>query len=707
MKILKAISGFLLLSFVVALSSCATHTQPVAGDAGVLPQPTASQPASLSLSETLGKTIIDIPVDTAAQIYADYGSSQNIVVFFTPAVADFDVPLNETSLVRQITKDMDGNKVKSLSIALNAKSKFLLSKQNDTLGRLMLVSDNIPAPQLPSNSISGLNFQPKGGALQVVTYSSLPFEVTPEQGDNFRLVFHKARFQDKLLKKYDLTRLGSAVENVSAHNDESGNAFLLFSGPKSPALSVARKGDETTILLKTGMPARQPAGVATPQKKLVPMAQVDADQDNEIPELNTLFPGMKSNYTGERISIDLQDADIEHVLRLISEISGYNLILDDEISGKISLKLVDIPWDQALDLVLLQKNLGMVMKGNILRVSTAAKLEAERAQIQKAREAAIQAQVSMQNLAPLKTEYIQINYNTAAEFEGKVKSLLTPRGAVTSDPRTNMLIVNDTEESLRRVNSFIKKLDRAERQVMIEARLVYATDEFQRSLGVKWGTQYNPYYRYDANNPNPRDYWTGVGDSSTGLAFSSTGLNAINTVNGITLGGTIGKWFGEDLFILDASLQLGEQKNLVKTISSPRVLTLNNNRAEISQGTKLATATESESGGTTTEYEEAVLKISVLPQITPDNKLILDLEINDDSPKSDGRDIDTKQTKTKMMVNDRETIVIGGVQKTTDTKGTNQIPGLGDVPGLGWLFKNTYDSKAKAELLIFIQPRII
>jgi len=404
---------------------------------------------------------------------------------------------------------------------------------------------------------------------------------------------------------------------------------------------------------------------------------------------------MKERYTGEKISIDLQDADVEHVLRLISEISGYNLILDDEISGKISLKLVDIPWDQALDLVLLQRNLGMVIKGNIMRIASITKLEVERAQLQKARESAIQAQASMQNLAPLKTEYMQINYNTAAEFEGKVKAMVTSRGSVSSDPRTNILIVTDTEETLQRINSYIKKLDRAERQVMIEARLVYATDEFQRSLGVKWGTT----YATETAENLPNEQWRGT--------MVSTGLNALNTVNGITLGGTVGKFLGEDLFALDASLQLGETKNLVKTISSPRILTLNNNRAEIQQGTKLATATESESGGTTTEYEEAVLKISVLPQITPDNKLILDLEISDDSPKSDGRDIDTKQTKTKMMVGDRETIVIGGVQKTTDTTGVNQIPALGDVPGLGWLFKNTFDTKTKAELLIFIQPRIL
>jgi type IV pilus assembly protein PilQ len=645
------------------------------------------------VSEALGKTIIDMPLDANTQIYADHDNDKNIKVLFTPPVTDFELPLNVTELVSDIQKELDGDKVSALNVFLKANSKFLLSKQSETLGRLMLVSDETSTPQLPSNYISSLNFKPKNDSLEVVTYSSLPFEVTPGQDGDFKLTFRKVQFQDTLLKKYDVTKLGSAIDYVTALNGNDGNAYLVFAGAKNPALSVLRKGDETHILIK-GKSAQTGMGDVAGTEAAAP-GDALAETSSEIQELNTLFPGMKERYTGERISIDLQDADVEHVLRLISEISGYNLILDDDISGKISLKLVDIPWDQALDLVLLQRGLGMVIKGNIMRIASTTKLEAERVQLQKAREAAIQAQVSMQNLAPLKTEYMQINYNTAAEFEGKVKTMLTGRGSASSDPRTNILIVTDTEDTLKRVDSFIKKLDRAERQVMIEARLVYATDEFQRSLGVKWGTTYST----ETAENLPSEQWRGN--------FVSTGLNAINTVNGITLGGTIGKFLGEDLFALDAALQLGEAKNLVKTISSPRILTLNNNRAEIQQGTKLATATESESGGTTTEYEEAVLKISVLPQITPDNKLILDLEISDDSPKSDGRDIDTKQTKTKMMVSDRETIVIGGVQKTTETSGTNQIPGLGDVPGLGWLFKNTYDAKSKAELLIFIQPRIM
>lgn len=693
MKIFRAISGFLCFCCIVVLTSCATHSKPV--DSGAATNTSPAKAQELVVSESLGKTIIDIPLSANTQLYADYDANQNVKVLFTPPVDDFDVPLNETSLVGKIEKEVVGGKVGAINVFLNAKSKFLLSKQSDSLGRLMLVSDDIPSPQLPSNYITTLNFKPKNDSLQVVTYSSLPFEITPEQSEPFRLTFRKVQFQSSLLKKYDVTKLGSSVEYVTAYNDENGNAYLLFSGAMNPALSVMRKGDETSILLKGSGRPKAAMDVAAAGAKPNAAVAEPAEDEAAMQELNTLFPGMKERYTGERISIDLQDADVEHVLRLISEISGYNLILDDGITGKISLKLVDIPWDQALDLVLLQRGLGMVVKGNIMRISSITKLGEERAQLQKAREAAIQAQEAMRNLAPLKTEYIQINYNTAAEFEGKVKSMITGRGNVSSDPRTNILIVTDTEETLKRIESFIKKLDRAERQVMIEARLVYATDEFQRSLGVKWGTA----YRTETVENSPSEQWRGN--------FVSTGLNALNTVNGITLGGTIGKFLGEDLFALDAQLQLGETKNLVKTISSPRVLTLNNNRAEIQQGTKLATATESESGGTTTEYEEAVLKISVLPQITPDNKLILDLEISDDSPKSDGRDIDTKQTKTKMMVSDRETIVIGGVQKTTDATGVNKIPGAGDIPGLGWLFKNTFDSTSKTELLIFIQPRIM
>lgn len=688
---------FILKSFfvciLVALSACATRSETALRNVETSAE---LQPASLELaiSESLGKTILDFPVSASSQMYADYKPDNLIEVYFVPGIVDFSIANVQTDLVRTVAKFLDGDKVNKLQVSLKTKCKFLLSRQGDNSGRLMLVADVAEMEHSqPSNYITSLNFKVLKDVLQVTTSSSLPFEITPQSQNPFVLNFGHAQFKDSLIKKYDLSQIGGEGIFVSARNTSSGNSFLEFSGYSSPELSVQRTADQTMILVR-GNASMSPVarrGTGRP-------VEMSFAEDSDIPEMNTLYPGMKERYTGERISIDLQDADVEHVLRLISEISGFNLILDDEVKGKISLKLVDIPWDQALDLVLLQKDLGMVLKGNIMRIASTNKLEGERAQMQRVREAALKAKKSMEDLAPLKTEYIQINYNTAADFEGKLKGMLSPRGKISSDSRTNILIVTDTNDSLKRISSYIKKLDRAERQVMIEARLVYATDEFQRSLGVNWGTSYSPSDSSDSVEQ---------GQLFGEAAIASVGLNSLSTASGVALGGSIGKLFGNDLFELDATLQLGEAKNLVKTISAPRILTLNNNRAEIQQGTKLATATESQSGGTTTEYEEAVLKISVLPQITPDNKLILDLEISDDSPKSDGRDIDTKQTKTKMMVNNGETIVIGGVQKTTDTSGIGQIPGLGDVPGMGWLFKNEYRSKTKAELLIFIHPKIM
>lgn len=683
---------FLLLSLFILLTACAHRTQPPQDSSDAIQD---TRIPEMTLTDNLGKTIAEFPIDANAQVHADYDENKNIIVYFTPAVTEFDTALDANSLISRIEKGVENGKMSSMTFHLNSEAKFLLSMQSDTTARLMLVSDEASTPQLPTNYISSLSFKPKGDALLVLIYSSFPFEVTPRQGEAFLLNLGKAQFTEQVLKKYDLTQLGIGIQSATAINGEDGNAYLSFDGVRNPELSLLRKGDETAMLVKRALGSTSAILSSSDGLQQLAPPPVFADQQSNIIELNTLLPGMKERYTGEKISIDLQNAEVEHVLRLISEISGYNLILDDAVTGRISLKLVDIPWDQALDLVLIQRNLGMVLKGNIMRIASTIKLEEERAQLQKAREAAIQAQESMQNLAPLHTEYLQINYSTAAEFEGKVKTMISPRGSVSSDPRTNILIVTDTEESLRRVNSYIKKLDRAERQVMIEARIVYATDEFQRTLGVQWSSTYSPETASNIQS----EQWRGD--------FKTTGMNFINTANTIALGGSIGKYLGKDLFSLDAQLRLGESNNLVKTVSAPRILTLNNNRAEIQQGTKLATATESQSGGTTTEYEEAVLKISVLPQITPDDKLILDLEISDDTPKSDGRDIDTKQTKTKMMVGDRETIVIGGVLKSTETSGVNQIPGLGDVPGLGWLFKNKYDTKNKAELLIFIQPRIL
>lgn len=361
-----------------------------------------------SITEVLGKTQIDLPHETNTQLIAEYDHNDNLVVFFTPSISDFTIDHLSSSFVEDVRKEYDGNRVNSIIIKTNSPSRFLLSKQTDSLSRIVLVpQEEATPPVLPVNHINSLSFKPVNDSLQIITYSSLPYEVMPSSEDDFSLVFRRSKFTDALLKKYDVSQLKTGFDFVVAQN-EGEDARLMFSGRGTPTLSIMRKNDETYILLKQNtVLAQQPT-----LKKQVAKTDVEDEGDASLDELNILFPGMKENYTGENISIDLQNAEVEHVLRLISEISGYNLILDDEISGKISLKLVDIPWDQALDLVLLQRGLGMVIKGNIMRIASVTKLAAEREQMQKAREAALQAKESMEQLAPLKSEYIhQLQYS--------------------------------------------------------------------------------------------------------------------------------------------------------------------------------------------------------------------------------------------------------------------------------------------------------
>jgi type IV pilus assembly protein PilQ len=640
-------------------------------------------------------TVLEFPVPTSSEMFVEYDMAQRLIVRFEPRIPSFVLGEQKGGgMVRHVHLHEEGEKVASMQVELSAPARYLLSREGNW-ARLLVVPGGqssqetaSAAPVVPSAWVDALEFAASETEFVAVVSSSQPLRVVPgDAPEGFELTLPGVQFRPNVLKTYRMEG-GGPVRWVQAKN-VGRDGRLIFAGLIRPGLTVSREGGVTRIRLAIGALAQaQPVA----QAEIKPTAQEQSSAPSPSDE-GTLFPGMKKKYSGTPITLDLQEAKVEHVLRLLSEIGGYNLILDEGVSGTISLKLVDIPWDQALDLVLLQKNLGMVQRGNLLRISTMTQLRKENEELQQAREAEARAKESLQNVLPTRTEYIQINYSTAAEFEPKVRELLSPRGKVSSDSRTNTLIVTDIDPVLQRVQSYVVKLDRAERQVLIEARLVYATDDFQRDIGIRWGAT----MRDESKRDDEQYQW----DSSV------SGFNAPFGSTGLTLGGTIGKILGKDLWTLDASLRLGETKNLVKTVSSPRIVTLNNNRAEIKQGIKLATSGESQSGGTTTQYTEAVLKISVQPQITPDNKLILDVEVSDDSPTATGRDIETKSARTKMIVGDRETIVIGGVLKSSDRSAEEKIPGLGDIPILGRLFRQDTTASAKQELLIFLQPRIL
>jgi type IV pilus assembly protein PilQ len=557
--------------------------------------------------------------------------------------------------------------------------------------------------------LQAIDFERSGRDLVVSLTASHPFEyqLGSSSDHKLRMLFPGLHVPPRLVKLYRLGKFDSAVRSALLTDTPDG-AELILSGIQDP-VPVRRQGPRMHLHI----PARTAAAAAPsgpdrslrqPETKASSLTGPDREDSRKRVQL---FPGMKEEYTGSPISLDLQDADIEHVLRLISEVAGYDLILDQEVSGTISLKLDSVPWDQALDLVLMQKSLGMVQQGNILRVAPVQTLQKEQEQILKARRSSLQAQKSKQDLAPLHTEYIQINYAKSPDLQKSVQKFLSDRGEISHDAKTNQLIVSDTAQAIDKVRSVVRKLDRAERQVLIEARLVYATDEFQRSMGIKWGGG-------QSSTHSGGKYVSGIYGSQGGTEpiadpdFSGYAVNLpIQGASTFGLGAFFSKITGNEMYTLDAKLDLGESQGQVNTISSPRVVTLNNQLAEITQGTKIATKNESESGGTTTEYVDATLKLAVTPQITPDNTLILELDISDDSPVTGGEDIETRSLQTRLFVDNDQTVVIGGVQQLNQSNVQDRVPGLARIPLLGWLFKNEYKTRTKRELLIFIRPHIL
>jgi type IV pilus assembly protein PilQ len=718
----------LFLALGVTLSGCGPkQSMPVAADMTppVIEEPAAPvatdpDPAAkaFNLTSEGKKTLIELSIAEQVDVSPEY-MDKTLTLSFSPAVSGLTADVvSPGGLVRDVSVipgPVHGT-TQALLFRLKEESQFLISRpQPDTLKVLLAVKDPQAAPAAPAakpteHLLSGIDFtNDKDGMFYIRMKADGGLDYFPRSGKEgqMRLIFPELSVPSSYAKLYRLHKFNLGVRSAMLQNTEEGAELVLAMDSRRP-MSVERRDGE--MLLKfQGTPGSVPLE-ENPKPTVVSVkSPVQLTPDQQLEEFNTLFPGMKTQYTGTPCSINLQNAEVEHVLRLICEVSGYNLILDDDVSGRISLKLDSVPWDQALDLVLLQRELGVVTRGNIMRVASKTKLQREQGDIQKARRAALEAQEAMKTLAPLQTEFIQVNYTTAGELMPKVQDFLTERGKVTFDQRTNMLIVNATSAQIESIRSVIEKLDRPERQVLIEARVVYATDQFQRALGIKWGGGYAntssdqfSYEGYGAASGGPNNNLSTDGQAPHPAGYA---VNLPASLVNTGLGFTWAKLSGDNLFVLDTQLQLAEEKNLSKVISSPRIVTLNNQQAEIQQGTLVATTAESESGGTTVEYQEAVLKLVVKPQITPDNKLILDLDISDDAPEGD--DISTRSAKTKLIVTDGETIVIGGVLRTTETNNEARTPGLHKLPVFGNLFKARNNQDNKEELLIFIRPKVL
>ena len=415
------------------------------------------------------------------------------------------------------------------------------------------------------------------------------------------------------------------------------------------------------------------------------------------------YLGEEETFSGRAISLNFQDISVRTVLQIVADYNGFNLVTSDTVAGNITLRLDGVPWDQALDIILKVKGLDKRMEGNILMVAPSDELAAREARD-------LQAQQQVEELAPLYSEYVQVNYAKAAEFAALIKneenSILSLRGSVSVDERTNTLLIRDTATSIEDIKRMVSVLDIPVRQVIIESRMVTVKDNINEELGIRWGVTDT------GSDSSTSGSLTGADNAGNGIIPSlSDRLNVNLPV--ANPAGSIAFQVARlaDGTILDLELSAMEKENKGEIIASPRITTANQKEAYIEQGVEIPYQEAASSGATSTKFKKAVLSLTVTPHITPDDRIILDLVVTQDtvSDVSNGTApaIDTQRIGTQVLVNNGETIVLGGIYQQQIISSVSKVPVLGDIPYFGWMFRNSSNFNEKKELLIFVTPRIV
>ncbi|MFO7665006.1 MAG: type IV pilus secretin PilQ [Desulfobacterales bacterium] len=426
-------------------------------------------------------------------------------------------------------------------------------------------------------------------------------------------------------------------------------------------------------------------------------------------------------YTGEKIALDFFDTDIKNVFRILREVSGKNFAIDKGVTGKVTLSLEKpVPWDQVLDLVLKMNQLGMIHEGDIVRIAPLETIKKEE-ELKQAKFIADQKSKEQQkSLEELVVEYIPVNYSNAkSEILPHLEKIKTKdRGNISVDERTNLIIMTDVAEVIKQAKAIVKKLDRVTPQVIIEARIVEASTNFSREIGTSWGSgigvQPSSLLPTPVGTVTSIDNRVGVGpergfDTFQGTYGVNTAINFPTSSNAASIGFNFVKIAGTPL-LLNAKLQAMEAQGEGKIVSAPKIVTLDNKEATIKQGLRYPYNKLDTSGNTTTVFEDVDLELKVKPHVTPDDRISMVIKIKKrdlGNIISGQQSFTTKEAETELLINDGETVVIGGIIKTVKSSGGSGVPGLSMIPILGWLFKTDTDTDNKEELLIFITPKIV
>ena len=563
-----------------------------------------------------------------------------------------------------------------------------------------------PAPAANGTEIANVDFRRGAdGSGQIVVDLPDPSIIgnVHDQNGNVAVDFANAKLPENLVRRMDVTDFATPVQYVDAENTPTGSELIIH--PAGQYEKLAYQSDDTfSVEFKPLTPAT---------------AQTLA----------------KKQYTGQKISLNFQSIDIRAVLAILADSSGKNLVVSDAVSGNITLRLQDVPWDQALDIILKTKGLATRQFGNVMMVGTASEISNQE-------QAEAAAQQSLQQVEPLESAFIQVNYAKAADLSALIKgtganSLLSKRGSLSVDDRTNTLLVQDTAENIATIRALVDKLDVAVKQVLIESRIVIANNDFNRQLGAQLG--------YSGSRLTNSSLITTSGSLNgtdtivnNFITSNNAALNAINSGTtpvplvtpfsvpsqasrlNVNLpapagGGSLAFSVLHGNSLIDLEISALQSEGQGEIVSSPRVLTADQKKAHIEQGVQIPYQQASASGATSTAFKNAVLSLDVTPQITPDARIIMDLDVHDDAVGQNVQSatggavptIDTRDVQTQVLVNDGDTVVLGGIYETTENTSVSKVPLLGDLPLLGWLFRNTQTTNNKDELLIFVTPKIV
>ncbi len=521
-----------------------------------------------------------------------------------------------------------------------------------------------------------------------------------QEGQQVVIDFVGAAIGADLIKRYDVVDFATPVTYVDALKVDS-----------SSRLVINAQGDYEQLAYQTDNQYVVEIRPAT--------AKAKATED-------------KKEYTGERLTLNFQDIDVRAVLQLLADTSGQNIVVSDTVQGSVTVRLQNVPWDQALDIVMRTKGLAMRRRDNVILVGPADELAGRE-------KAELQARKEVEDLAPLRTEYLQVNYAKASDLAVLIRgksgnSLISARGSVGLDERTNTLLLQDSADRLADIRRLVSTLDIPVRQVLIESRVVIVNDDFSRKLGVRLGTT-----NVRAKGTNGLVAISGTAASNntivgsaltnlqtTGSAFpvsiptTTSGTPSYLNRYNVNLpvanpAGSIALSVLNGNYLVDLELSAAQAEDRAEVVSAPRVITSNQKEATIEQGVEIPYQESSSSGATTTQFKKAVLSLKVKPQITPDNRVIMDLTVSKDSigvlvaSATGGQvpSIDTRTISTQVLVNDGQTVVLGGIMETERRTSDNKVPLLGDLPGLGYLFKSKTKTNNKDELLIFVTPKIL